>query len=283
MPTAISITEGKWHHEPDPYNPDSWRSNFYLDNKGNGEIETMIDKRSLFPMPVFKWAGGKKSITIDGIDRMPEPGKDELIAMDTMVAESAPLSHGTHKIPLLKMQIGEDGYLYDGYFIESGGPLILATGEKQKILKEAAAAGPVELDLNIPGRPGLNAWLATPALVQDGENSPMPEPFYHLDFHTRTALGQSADGKFYLIYVDGTSVNRIASHGGRFGVTLYQMQKLANHLGLINAANLDDGVFSSIMVIDGKVMGQDPEFHMITPYDDNRWVGDMVLIVDDED
>jgi len=37
------------------------------------------------------------------------------------------------------------------------------------------------------------------------------------------------------------------------------------------------------MVIDGKVLGQDPEFHMITPYDDNRWVGDMVLIVDDED
>jgi len=282
VPTGISIVEGGWHHEPQP--PDHRAPMLFLDNDPvKGTSLSIGSNADAPPFPKFKWVGpqGEKSIQLDGLDRMPRD--NELVAMRPLVADTSPLSHATPDHIKLR-QIGDDGYLAFGYYRQTKGLVLMATGDKQPILDEAMASGkPVELDLRVPGHPGLNAWYVTPILMQNGQRFDLRNrDMHYTNFHSRTALGADGEGKIYLISVDGSLLDREISKGGRFGVTLAQLQDIAAFLGLVNAGNLDGGLHSTSMVIEGKVMGQDPEWHMETPYDDDREVGDMVMVIDEE-
>jgi len=275
VPSGISIVEGRWHHEAHP--PANHAAMMFLDNTdGRTTFSISYDAP---PFPELKWASGNKSIKLDGIDRMPKD--NELVAMSPLVADSTPLSH-VGPSWLMQRQVGDDGYLVPGDFVDSAGTLLLATGDKQKILQEATVSGPVVLDLGAPNKPGLNAWYTARPLIYNGQVLPLlGHEGDYVDYHSRTALGADADGKIYLISIDGTSINRMVSKGGRFGTTMAQLQDVAKFLRLVNAGDLDGGLHSTSMVIDGKVMGQDPEWHMTTPYDDDRRVADMVIVIDD--
>ncbi|KXU38125.1 hypothetical protein AXK11_01135, partial [Cephaloticoccus primus] len=277
IPTGTSIVQGKWHSEPNN------GPALYLENKGNGEISLSIHEKNVIPFPEFKWVGKdgkKKSIKLDGIDRMPKD--NELVAMGQDVVDTSPLSHfvPTH---ILMRQIGDDGYLakHLGWakYLRTPGLVLMATGDKQAILNEAMESDkPVELDIRVPDRPGLNAWYVTPILIKDGK------PNWKTGQQgraPRTIIGADAEGKIYLISADGTP-SRIAHEGGPPGVGLSEMVPVLDFLGLVNAGNLDGGAGSVSMVIEGKVLGHNNDLYMTSPYDDDRRVGDAVLIIDDE-
>jgi len=272
VPTGISIVEGQWHHEAQP--PDHRAAILFLDNTtGAPKLSIGYDSP---PFPELKWANGQ-SVKLDGLDRMPRD--NELVAMRPGIAMTAPISHG---IPshVTAMQIGVDGYLSRGFYYDGPGLVLLATGSRQAILEDAIHSGePVELDLRVPGRPGLNAYYVVPVLMNEGK-APQMDARRYLDRTSRTALGADAAGKIYLISVDGA---RILRAGSRFGVSLAELQAITQFLGLTNAGNLDGGPNSTSMVIDGKLMGYDTDGHSTTPYDDDRRVADMVLVIDDAD
>jgi len=287
VPTGISISQGQWHHEPQA--PEQRAPMLFIENTASGPRLSIGSNADAPPFPEFKWTGkgiggsaGAKSIKLDGIDRMPRD--NELVVMRERVVATSPLSHF---IPphILLMQIGKDGYLAPGV-IPNDGLVLMATGSKQGILQEAVAAKkPVELDLSVPGRPGLNAFYVTPTLVKNGQPTPRdwgasPSPNSQRRM-ARTAIGADAGGKIYLISVDGSGAYLLPA-GSPVGANMDELREVAQFLGLTNAANLDGGGSSTSMVIEGKTMGYDTAFHMTTPYDDDRRVGDAVLIIDDE-
>jgi len=279
VPTGISIVQGEWHSDPNN------RAALYLENKGNGEISLSLHDRNIIPLPEFKWSGAdgtQKSVKLDGIDRMPKD--NELIAMRPGIVETSPLSHVTPPHIMMR-QIGGDGYLarqdvvWREYLRPPSGLVLMATGDKQAILNEAIESDrPVELDLRVPGRPGLNAYYAVPTLVKDGQPNWGVGNEYRL---ARTIIGADAEGKIYLMAIDGTDPD-ITERAGPIGVGLNEMVAVADFLGLVNAANLDGGGRSTSMVIEGKVLGYDTDVYLITDRDDDRRVGDAVLIIDDE-
>jgi len=283
IPTGISIAEGEWHSEPRWHSePNDSRARdrrgIYLDNK-DGEISFSIREENAIPFPEFKWVGKDgtdKSIKLDGLDRMPKD--NELVAMKPWVVMSHPLSHFIP--PHIKIaQIASDGILENGWYYGNDRPVLLATGSKQTIIEEAIASDkPVELDLRIPGRPGLNAWYAVPALMLDGEALPLYDSLYFTRA-SRTAIGADAMGDIYLMVIDGPRGG--LKEGASMGITLSELQDVMKFLGLVNASNLDGGSNSTSMVIEGKVMGHATHLHMDTPYDDDRLVGDMVMVIDE--
>ncbi|WP_197456858.1 phosphodiester glycosidase family protein [Cephaloticoccus primus] len=154
----------------------------------------------------------------------------------------------------------------------------MATGAKQAILKEAIESGnPVELDLRVPSHPGLNGWYVSPILVENGQ----PAGALGYSRAPRTVIGADADGKIYLICVDGSELDLVQA-GGPVGATENELVAIAQFLGLVNAANLDGGGRSTSMVVEGKVLSHDVKRHLQSPYDDDRRVGDAVLIIDDK-
>jgi len=274
VPTGISIVEGAWHHEAQP--PEHRASVLFLDNDRVGVPSLYVGSTADAPaFPQLKWADGK-STPLNGLDRMPKD--NELVAMRPTVAMTAPISHGV-PAHITAMQVGVDGHLSRGFYYDGVGLVLLATGTKQSILEEAfKAPEPVELDLRVAGRPGLNAWYVTPVLMQDGKPTVLRDDHY-LSRTARTAIGADAEGKVYLISVDGA---RLIRPNSRYGVSLAELQAIAQFLGLTNAGNLDGGPNSTSMVIEGKLMGHDTDGHMATPYDDDRRVADMILVIDGE-
>jgi len=273
VPTGLSIVQGEWHHETN-----TRMMGLYIENKKNGEIALSISATPP-PFPEFKYAGGK-SVVLDGIDRM--PGDNELVAMRPAIVDTSPLSHATPSHILMR-QIGGDGYLarhigWREYLRPPSGLVLMATGDKQAILKEAMESGqPVELDLRVPGRPGLNAWYTAHPLVQDGKPAQglTTYPLSH------TVVGTDAEGRIYVISVDGSDPDTVHL-GGPIGVSDHDLVAVSQYLGLVNSANLDGGGRSVSMVIDGKVLSYDNDIYLTTEYDDDRRVGDAVLIIDAE-
>jgi len=272
VPTGISIVQGEWHHEPN-----TRLKGVYVENK-DGEITLSINEAPP-PLPEFKYAGNK-SIVLDGIDRMPR--ENELVAMRPAIVDTSPLSHATPPHILMR-QIGDDGYLagrasWREYLRHPSGLVLMATGDKQAVLVEAGDSGePVELDLGVPGRPGLNAWYTAHPLVRDGVSNPELSA-YRL---SHTVIGADAEGRIYVISADGSDPDTV-HRGGPIGVSDNELATISQFLGLVNAANLDGGGRSVSMVIDGKVLSYDNDVYLTTPYDDDRRVGDAVLIIDDE-
>jgi len=271
IPTGISIVEGTWHHEPQP--PDHRAPMLFLDNDPQKGTSLYIGSNAEAPaFPEFKWANGK-SVKLDGIDRMPKD--NELVVIQSEIWARSPLSH--YVPPHIKArQLLDDGYLSYGISWESGDLILMATGSKQAILDEAMGA-PTELELSVPEKPGLNAWYVTPVFMRNGQR--VFTTTGNFNRLSRTAIGADAEGKIYLISVDGT---RVLAKNSRFGVTLAELHKIVESLGLVNAANLDGGPSSTSMVVEGKVMGNQTELYLNTPYTDRRRVGDVVLIIDDD-
>jgi len=273
VPTGISIVEGVWHHEPQP--PDHRAPMLFLDNDPvKGTSLSIGSNADAPPFPEFKWVGPDRanSVELNGLDRMPKD--DELVAITPGIWRTSPLSHYTPPNVMVR-QIGEDGYLAYGVNWWSTGSILLATGSKQTILEEATASRKqVELDLRVRGRSGLNAWYVVPILMKDG--NPVFSRRSNVGRSPRTALGADAEGKIYLIVIDRAD----ALDGGSIGVTLPELRQVVQALELTNAANLDGGSGSTSMVIEGKIMGRDSS-HWMTAFDDERRVGDVVLIIDE--
>jgi len=269
VPSGISIVQGEWHHEHYPENEGA--PIIFIEN--DAEKGTMLSiGHKAPPLPKFKWAGGK-SVTIDGIDRMPK--ENDLVAMREHVWRNAQLSHG-HPDHILPVQIGNDGFLYT-FKVPSDNLMLMATGNKRAILEEALESGqPVELDLKIPGRPGLNAYYTGTVLIHNGQSTGK-NGTYRLAY---TTIGADSEGKIYLMASDGPPYLEVSD--GPVGVNEVELTKIAQFLGLINAANLDSGYTSSSMVVEGEVLGHYTDYYLTTQYDDDRRVGDAVLIIDDE-
>jgi len=272
VPSGISIVQGEWHHEH--YSEEKPAAIIFIENHvGSGPALTIDYKGP--PLPEFKWSDGK-SIRLDGIDRMPKD--NELVAMRIGVWKTSQLSHG-YPDHVLPMQISKDGYLStDNYYFGGDGLIVMATGEKQAILKEALESKkPVELDLKIAGCPGLNAFYSGHVFVRNGQIAPQKP---RLDRIPYTTVGSDSEGNIYLISTDGPPFLFVKN--GPIGINTDELLKVVQFLGLTNAANLDGGANSTSMVIDGKVLGQFADYYLSTKYDDGRKVADSVLIIDDE-
>jgi len=270
VPTGTSIVRGEWHHEP-ASDKRNYPYTLFIDNDAEGGIRFSIDEQDP-PLPAFKWGGGKRAV-LDGIDRMPKD--DDLVAMRYPLWRNAQLSHG-YPSHITAMQIGEGGILMPGSYFHGPGLVLMATGSKQAILKEALESGePVEMDLRVPGRPGLNALMAPTVFIKDGQSMPYRSRLDRLPY---TTIGADADGKIYLIVADG--VPFLKPWSGPIGIHTDETNAVVHFLGLTNASNLDGGDGSTSMVIDGKVIGHFPDYHLTTEHDDDRRVGDAVLVID---
>jgi len=276
VPSGISIVQGEWHSEP--YPNQTWK--VYIENTEEG-AKLWIGTDAP-PPPEFHYADGK-SVPLEGVDRMPK--ENELVAMRADVVRTSPPSHG-YPPGVLPLQIGEDGYLGRDIF-HKGGLVLMATGTKQAVLEEALAAKkPVTLDLRIPGRPGLNALYTAHPLILNGQSArwedwgdpPNPNLMRRM---ARTAIGADAEGRIYLISIDGAG-SYFLPEIGPIGVNMDELEDVARFLGLVDAANLDSGGSSSVMVVEGEVLGHYLDYHLFGAGDDDRRVGDAVLIVDDE-
>jgi len=259
VPSGISIVEGMWHHEH--YPEDKREGILFIDNDPKKGPALSIGYKAP-PFPELKWGDGK-SVTLDGIDRMPKLHGSELVAMREKIFWHSQFSH-VHPEELLSMRMISEA--------SSGIVLVLlATGEKRAILEDMNSSfNEVNLDLSIPNRPGLNALYTANVLIENGQRTPT---HYRNTSTARTAIGADAEGKIYLmtIPVDTSLYDSI-------GVNLNELRDIGEFLGLINFVNMDGGPRSTSMVIEGQVLG-DPHMQI---YDDERRVADSILIIDDE-
>jgi len=279
IPSGVSITEGMWHHEhhhqrqPGSIIAIVEARNSLSPSVSNQEGILFIEndpkegpKLSIGheppPLPELKYGNGK-SIALDGIDRMPKPNGDELVAIREEIFLNSQFSHGhpeeTHSIRMISEA-------------SSGiGLVLLATGAKRIILEETKSSwSPVTLDLSVPGRPGLNALFTYNILIENGE----PQKILDRNGSTaRTAIGADAEGKIYLI-----SASVDTSQYESIGASLRELQAIGEFLNLVNFVNMDGGPRSSSMVIEGHPLGE-PQ---MKPYDEKRRVSDCILIIDDK-
>jgi len=281
IPSGISIVEGMWHHEhpaaehrPESiisiverrqkrYKPSTESKHhaiLFIENTPEGPKLSIGYAPP--PLPELKWGKGK-SVILDGIDRMPKPNSNEIVALRAEIFYHSQFSHGhpteTHSIRMINEA-------------SSGiGLVLLATGDKRKILEETQSSwDEVVLDLSIPGRQGLNALYSYNVLIENGRR---PTILDRNGSTARTAIGADAGGKIYLM-----SFSVDTPQYDSQGATLSELQDIGEFLGLVNFVNMDGGPRSTSMVIEGRVLG-DP--HM-QPYSESRRVGDTILIKDEE-
>jgi len=276
VPSGISIVQGEWHHEPNTRG-----RAVYIENQAGGGITLKISEETP-PLPQFKYAGGK-SVTIDGIDRL--PGEDEFVAMRPEVWTTSNLSHAHPKdvmgYDITRVQLTKEGELKlerPKYLLNRGNIggennvhlVLMASGSKRIILEEAMASGhPSELDLRVPGRPGLNALYTAHVFIRDGK--PLMELKRPASRWPLTFIGNDAEGKIYLIYSGlGTTKDP------RVATSWKEILDLGLFLKLTNLANMDSGLSSASMVVDGK----DVDSPHMEPYDEDRKVADSILVVD---
>jgi len=258
VPSGISIVEGMWHHEHYPEHQK--KAILFIENTPEGPKLSIGYKAP--PLPEVKWGKGK-SVVLDGIDRMPKPNSNEIVALREKIFWHSQFSHGhpkeTHSIRIISEA-------------SSGiGLVLLATGDKRKILEETQSSwDEVVLDLSIQGRPGLNALFTADVLIENGHR---PEIGERHGATARTAIGADAEGKIYLMTVPmDTSIY------DSVGAYYRELQDIGEFLGLVNFVNMDGGPRSTSMVIEGRVLG-DPHMQI---YDDDRRVADSILIIDEK-
>jgi len=81
-----------------------------------------------------------------------------------------------------------------------------------------------------------------PTLISNG----VPQRLSHSGINPRTAIGQRADGAVLMLVVDGRQVDSL-------GATLSDLTDIFLDFGAVNAANLDGGS-STLMMLDGEVI-----------------------------
>jgi len=259
VPSGISIVEGMWHHEHYPENKRA--AILFIENHLDTGPKLSIGYKPP-PFPELKWGNGK-SVTLDGIDRMPKLNANELVAMREKIFWHSQFSH-VHPEELLSMRMISEASSGIGLFL-------LATGNKRAILEEIQSSwDEVKLDLSISGRPGLSALYTADILLDNGQRPKIKERHGST---ARTAIGTDAEGQIYLMTVPmDTSLYE------SIGATFSELQDIGEFLGLVNFVNMDGGPRSTSMVIEGRPLG-DPHMQI---YDDERRVADSILIIDDE-
>jgi len=261
VPSSISIVEGMWHHEYEPRFTSG--AIVFIDNDAEKGPKLSIGYTPP-PAPEVKWGNGK-SMALDGIDRLPDINGNELVVMGDELFWHSKYSHGGDITKMLSMRMIQEA--------SSGATVILlATGDKRAVIEDMNSTfDEVSLDLSIPNRPGLNALFTFNLLIENG--FPTAADYSHHGPTSRTAIGADAEGKIYLMTAAiNTSLYK------SIGASLEDLRNIGMFLGLVNLANMDGGVRSTSMVIEGRPLG-DPHMQL---YEDDRRVADSILIVDDE-
>ena len=102
--------------------------------------------------------------------------------------------------------------------------------------KNILAAGPVLID---EGR-SVDHDAYTKGMVDNAGGKPVGAFYTYTQRHPRTAIGTDKRGNVYLVVVDGRSV------GNAEGVTITELTKVCEWLGLCDAINLDGGGSSTM-------------------------------------
>ncbi len=105
-----------------------------------------------------------------------------------------------------------------------------------KRYKNILAAGPVLID---EGR-SVDHDAYTKGMVDNAGGKPVGAFYTYTQRHPRTAIGTDKKGNVYLVVVDGRSV------GNAEGVTITELTKVCEWLGLCDAINLDGGGSSTM-------------------------------------
>lgn len=112
-------------------------------------------------------------------------------------------------------------------------------GEEAKYAKKyknILAAGPVLID---DGKP-MDHDAYTKGMVDNAGGKPVGAFYTYTQRHPRTAIGCDKKGNVYLVVVDGRS------KGNAEGVTISELTKVCEWLGMRDAINLDGGGSSSM-------------------------------------
>ena len=112
-------------------------------------------------------------------------------------------------------------------------------GEEAKYAKKyknILAAGPVLID---DGKP-MDHDAYTKGMVDNAGGKPVGAFYTYTQRHPRTAIGTDKKGNVYLVVVDGRS------KGNAEGVTISELTKVCEWLGMRDAINLDGGGSSSM-------------------------------------
>jgi len=290
VPSGIAILQGEWHNE---HYPEVERAPIVvIDNDAGGALSISNEAP---PFPVLTYAGGK-TVRLAGVDRVPHG--DEIVAIRQDVWGYSFLSHGAPE-HLLAVQLGKYGEPYRvNRGVPTSGLFLLASGEGKTILEEALVSGePVEVDLRVPGRPGLNMLYGAPVLIRDGQPVAVPGigsdtppdaayGIYRARYRRtgRTAIGADAEGKIYLItvYTDGLyNADAQGRPGSGIGASIGELRAVAQFLGLENAMNLDGGGSTS-MTIEGRVAQGVIDVQLSHGQGRERPVSVSILVIDNE-
>jgi len=244
--SGTSIIKGQWYNEPDD------GPVLFIENSEGGPRLWVEQPHTSIPVPIIKWADGK-TVPLTGINRVPKRA-NELIAMRPEIFE---YWQKVEKIPveLFFVRVSKNGNLARFSQVQELAPedlVLLGAGCWKETLEGALARGErVDVSLEIPGRATLNAFRGVPILIRDGR------AIYEdrREGRTaRTAVGVDAQGKIYLVTIDGNRYEPPTGGGlGSVGVSVSELREIMRFLGAVDAVNLDGGG-SSVMVIDGEVV-----------------------------
>jgi len=272
--SGTSIIQGKWYNEPDD------GPVVFIENDEAAGPQLWIEQpHSSIRIPRVKWADGS-TVRLTGINRAPR-ATDELIAMRPEVFE---YWRKVEEIPaeLLFVRVSKSGELArfsHAQELTHEYLVLLGMGCWKGRLEAALASGEgVSVSLEIPGRPALNAFRGVPILMHDGKAVYEDRREGRT---SRTAIGVDAQGKIYLVTIDGNQYDSPPDGGlGSVGASVSELREIMRFLGAVDAVNLDGGG-SSTMVVNGEVVSHPydslaPEGHRRA----ERAVMDALLLVD---
>jgi len=271
--SGTSIIQGQWYNEPKDGQV------VFIENDKAGPklwVERSYASKSV---PMVKWADGK-TVPLTGINRALR-AVNELIVMRPEIFEYWQKVEGIPTESLF-VRVSKNGDLARFSKVEDLTPedlVLLGTGCWKRKLEASLASGEqLCVSLEIPGHPTLNAFYVGPVLISGGSL------LYHdrREGRTaRTAIGVDADGKIYLVTIDGHQYDPPAGGvGGSVGASISEVREVMRFLGAVDAVNLNGGG-SSVMVINGEVASR--------PYDSvasegprrgEREVMDALLLID---
>lgn len=139
-----------------------------------------------------------------------------------------------------------------GAALQTGQTSVQATGSDAKDLAAAGEAGGCGTTMDrvyddqgnqVPVTANTWAVVGRVTLVKDGKNVVPDNDSSFFGRHPRTFVGQTADGKWMFVVVDGRQLTSVGS-------TLDESAQIALDLGMVDAINLDGGG-STAMAING--------------------------------
>jgi len=232
--SGTSIIQGQWYNEPDD------GPVVFVENDETGPKLWIEQLHRSICVPIVKWAGGRV-VPLTGINRAPRAA-NELIAMRPEIFEYWGKVEG---IPaeLLFVRVSKNGDLARFSEAKELAPedlVLIGTGCWREELEASLASGDrVSVSLEVPGRPELNAFRGGAILMDDGR------AVYEDRREGRTAhtaIGADADGKIYLVTIDGNQYEPPAGGGvGSIGASISEVREIMRFLGTVNAVNLDGG------------------------------------------